>query len=454
MKKVLIANRGEIACRIIRSCQDLGYLTVAVYSEADASALHVQMADEAYLIGPPPVNQSYLNIDVIIEQAVRSNADLIHPGYGLLSENASFADKVRSAGLIWIGPSPKTISSMADKGKARDIAIKVGLPVLPGSPSLNVEDEALLIENAIDIGFPLLVKATGGGGGIGMRVAESLEDLSKIAKTVSTLAERTFGNNEVFLEKYVADARHVEVQIFGLGNGEAFHLLHRECSIQRRFQKVIEEAPAPNIPIEIEQNMLKSACELAKSQHYEGAGTVEFILDRNTNEFFFLEMNTRIQVEHPVTEMISNQDIVSLQLSFATGQDLNHPVSHNFEYSGHALECRLYAEKPEKNFLPSPGTLTRFRFPAETSQLRIDTGFKEGDTITPFYDPMIAKIIVVGENRDQAIEKMATALEKTQVSGISTNLEFLKKILSNTDFQTSNINTNFIDIHRQFLINS
>ena len=302
--------------------------------------------------------------------------------------------------------------------------------------------------------FPLLVKATGGGGGIGMRVAESLEDLSKIAKTVAALAERTFGNNEIFLEKYVADARHIEVQIFGLGNGEVLHLLHRECSIQRRFQKIIEEAPAPNIPIELEQNLLQSACELAKSQHYEGAGTVEFILDRNTNEFFFLEMNTRIQVEHPVTEMISNQDIVSLQLSFATGQNLNHLANHNFEYSGHALECRLYAEKPEKNFLPSPGTLTTFQFPAETRQLRIDTGFREGDTITPFYDPMIAKIIVVGENRDQAIEKMAIALEKTKVSGISTNLEFLKNILSNTDFQTANINTNFIDFHRQFLINS
>ncbi|MDC0158206.1 carbamoyl phosphate synthase [Rhodospirillaceae bacterium] len=454
MKKVLIANRGEIACRIIRTCKALGYSTVAIYSEADESALHVQMADEAYLIGPPPVNQSYLNSDMIIEKAILSGANLIHPGYGLLSENALFAQKVEAAGLLWVGPSSATMELMADKGKARSVAIEAGVPVLPGSLPIDPNDTSLLLNSATHIGLPLLVKATGGGGGIGMQVAESLEDLPKIAKSVSSLAARTFGNNEIFLERYIANARHIEVQVFGLGNGSVFHLLHRECSVQRRFQKIIEEAPAPNLPEDTERMMVQAACELAKSQHYTGAGTVEFILDRNTNEFFFLEMNTRIQVEHPVTEMISNQDIVALQLSLAEEQDLDDLVDHDFDYKGHSLECRLYAEKPERRFLPSPGPLTKFRFPAQTQNIRIDTGFKEGDVITPFYDPMIAKLIVADANRDNAIKLMRTALDQVEVEGISTNLQFLIQILDNRNFLNGNINTTFIDDHIEKLITS
>ena len=262
MKKVLIANRGEIACRIIRTCTALGYSTVAVYSEADKSALHVKMADESYLIGPPPVNQSYLNSDIIIEKAILSGANLIHPGYGLLSENALFAQKVEAAGLLWVGPTSTTIELMADKGKARSVAIEAGVPVLPGSFPIDPNDTSLLLESANNIGLPLLVKATGGGGGIGMQVAESLEDLPKIAKSVSSLAERTFGNNEIFLERYITNARHIEVQVFGLGNGSVFHLLHRECSIQRRFQKIIEEAPAPNLPKNTERMMAVSYTHL------------------------------------------------------------------------------------------------------------------------------------------------------------------------------------------------
>ena len=454
MKKVLIANRGEIACRIIRTCKALGYSTVAVYSEADESALHVQMADESYLIGPPPVNQSYLNSDMIIEKAILSGANLIHPGYGLLSENALFAQKVEAAGLLWVGPTSTTIELMADKGKARSVAIEAGVPVLTGSLPIDPNDTPLLLESATHIGLPLLVKATGGGGGIGMQVAESLEDLPKIAKSVSSLAERTFGNNEIFLERYIANARHIEVQVFGLGNGSVFHLLHRECSIQRRFQKIIEEAPAPNLPKGTERMMVQAACELAKSQHYAGAGTVEFVLDRNTNEFFFLEMNTRIQVEHPVTEMISNQDIVSLQLSLSEKQDMNHLIDHDFEYNGHSLECRLYAEKPKRRFLPSPGPLTRFRLPAPTQNIRIDTGFKEGDIITPFYDPMIAKLVVAAANRDEAVKLMRTTLDRVEVGGITTNLEFLIEILDSADFLSGNINTKFIDTNIERLTSS
>ena len=452
MDKVLIANRGEIACRIIRSCHALGYSSIAVYSEADATAQHVQMASESYLIGPAPIKESYLNIDIIIDIALKTKAKYIHPGYGFLSENASFAQQVQEAGLTWIGPAPKTISLMADKGRARNIAIKAGVPVLPGSEPINPNDSPSLRKAANKIGFPLLVKATGGGGGIGMRTVKSSEDLPKIAITVSALAERTFGDSGIFLERHVANARHIEVQIFGLGNGKVFHLLNRECSIQRRFQKVIEEAPAPGISEKTQLQMIKAACKLAENQQYAGAGTVEFILDRDTEDFFFLEMNTRIQVEHPVTEMISGQDIVALQLSLASGEDFENLLSHDLKFFGHSIECRLYAEKPAKNFLPSSGILNKFCIPDQTASLRIDTGFIQGDTITPFYDPMIAKIIVSAPNRVGAIEKMGKALNQIEVVGISTNLAFLKKIIAHQAFHSNNINTQFIDTYKSELI--
>jgi 3-methylcrotonyl-CoA carboxylase alpha subunit len=447
MSKVLIANRGEIACRIIRGCRRMGYSPVAVYSEADAEAQHVHLADEAYPIGPAPVRESYLKIDAILEVARLSGARFVHPGYGLLSENAGFAEAVMAAGLIWVGPPPASIIAMGDKGRARDLAIAADVPVLPGSPRLDLTDEPGLATAGERVGFPLLVKASGGGGGIGMRLVEKPEALAKTANAVSALAERTFGDGGVFLERYVARARHIEVQVFGLGDGRVFHLFDRECSIQRRFQKVIEEAPAPRMDDATRAAMIEAACRLAASQNYAGAGTIEFILDDVGGEFYFLEMNTRIQVEHPVTEMITGQDIVGLQLSLAAGEPLDRMAAMSPSMAGHAIECRLYAENPAKKFFPSPGTLERLGLPEESEGLRIDTGFVEGDTITPYYDPMIAKIITSGANRAEAVEVMRAALERIEVSGITTNLEFLKRVIEHPEFLAAEVDTRFIDRH-------
>ena len=451
MHKVLIANRGEIACRIIRCCQEQGFATVAIYSEVDATARHVQGADEAWPVGPAPVRESYLKIEAILDVARQSGARFVHPGYGLLAENAGFAAAVRQAGLIWVGPDAATIAAMADKGRARDLAIAIDVPVLPGSPRLDAGDADALAAAADQVGFPLLVKATGGGGGIGMRLVASAEGLLKTAQAVSALAERTFGDSGIFLERHVARARHIEVQVFGLGDGRVFHLFDRECSIQRRFQKVIEEAPAPGLPPETRAAMAEAARRLAASQDYAGAGTVEFILDDDTGRFFFLEMNTRIQVEHPVTEMITGHDIVALQLALAAGEPLDHWVDQTLTWTGHALECRLYAERPEKNFLPSPGTLDRFGLPDAAPGLRIDTGFVEGDTITPFYDPMIAKVITSGADRAAAVTAMQAALDRIEIAGIRTNLTFLKRVIRHPAFLAGTLDTRFIDRHKAVL---
>jgi 3-methylcrotonyl-CoA carboxylase alpha subunit len=447
MSKVLIANRGEIACRIIRACRRLGHAPVAVYSEADAGAQHVRLADEAYPIGPAPVRESYLNIDAILDAARRSGAHFVHPGYGLLSENAGFAEAVEAAGLIWVGPAPASIIAMGDKGRARELAIAADVPVLPGSPRLDLGDEQGLAEAGDRIGFPLLVKASGGGGGIGMRLVEKPEDLARTAKAVSALAERTFGDGGVFLERHVGRARHIEVQVFGLGDGRVFHLFDRECSIQRRFQKVIEEAPAPRLSEATRAEMTEAARRLAASQNYAGAGTIEFIVDDDGGGFYFLEMNTRIQVEHPVTEMITGQDIVGLQLSLAAGDSLDRIAEISPSLTGHAIECRLYAENPARKFLPSPGRLERFRLPEEADGPRIDTGFVEGDTVTPYYDPMIAKIITSGADRSEAVAAMAAALEEVEVEGIITNLEFLKRVVAHPEFVAAEVDTRFIDRH-------
>ena len=447
MPKVLIANRGEIACRIIRGCRRLGYSSAAVYSEADADAQHVRQADEAYLIGPAPVRDSYLKVEAIIEAALSSGACFVHPGYGLLSENAGFAEAVEAAGLIWVGPAPASIIAMGDKGRARDLAVAAGVPVLPGSPRLDLADEVGIAAAGDQVGFPLLVKASGGGGGIGMRLVEKAEDLAKTVKAVSALAERTFGDGGVFLERHVARARHIEVQVFGLGDGRVFHLFDRECSIQRRFQKVIEEAPAPRMPDMTRTAMTEAACRLAASQNYAGAGTIEFIVDDEGGGFYFLEMNTRIQVEHPVTEMITGQDIVGLQLSLAAGDSLDRIAEISPEMNGHSIECRLYAENPAKKFFPSPGSLERFQLPEESEGLRIDTGFVEGDTVTSFYDPMIAKIITAGIDREAAVAAMAAALDQVDVSGIVTNLAFLKRIIGHPEFIAAKVDTRFIDRH-------
>ena len=454
MNKVLIANRGEIACRIIRTCKSIGFPTVAVYSEADEKSQHVLLADEAYLIGSPPVQESYLNSKKIIEIAKRSKATILHPGYGLLAENGEFANDVETSGLIWVGPSPSTIAVMGDKGKAREIARQSSVPVLPGSPSITSSDFDSLPELSKRLEFPLLVKATGGGGGIGMRRVSDTARLYETAKSVSELAERLFGDASIFLEHHVENARHIEVQVFGLGDGRVFHLDDQECSVQRRFQKVIEEAPAPNIPASVRSEMADAACRLAASQNYSGAGTVEFILDVKNNSFYFLEMNTRIQVEHPTTEMISKQDIVYLQLMQAIGKIPEYLMDNPPYLSGHSIECRLYAEKPERNFIPSPGQLRVLRFPSPSNFIRIETGYIEGDKITSFYDPMIAKIITFAQDRDEAIQKMRSALEECQIDGISTNLSLLKSILKDPLFEEAKVNTTYLEQNKATLLSS
>ncbi|MFC4271338.1 acetyl-CoA carboxylase biotin carboxylase subunit [Sneathiella chungangensis] len=449
VEKLLIANRGEIACRIIRTCKKMGIKTVSVYSEADREALHVRIADEAYEIGPPPVNESYLDVRAILRVMQESGANAVHPGYGLLAENAAFARAVQEAGHLWIGPDPATIDAMGDKERARALAISLGVPVAPGSGRFQPSDDVDKKDIADKIGYPLLIKAAAGGGGIGMRAVSSAEELDAQIETTQKLAGRIFGDPSVFLERYVANARHVEVQIFGFGNGEGIHLFDRDCTIQRRFQKIIEEAPAPALPKDIRIRMQEAALILVRHQSYLGAGTVEFIYDCDRKDFYFLEMNTRIQVEHAVTEMVTGIDLVRWQIEAATGA-FTAARQEDFDLTGHALECRIYAERPEKNFMPSPGTLTCLQFPEQTDDLRIDTGVEQGDKITPYYDPMIAKIVASGPDRAAAISRMRTALSQTKIEGPGCNLAFLLMVLTDPDFEKVDITTNYIERrHRQ-----
>ncbi|HJO75659.1 MAG: biotin carboxylase N-terminal domain-containing protein [Rhodospirillales bacterium] len=444
ISKILIANRGEIACRIIRSCRDLGIATAAIYSEADAGSLHVTLADEAFAIGPPPAAKSYLDQDAILAALKSSGADAVHPGYGFLAENARFAAAVENSGRIWIGARPKTIEDMGDKERARDIAKASGVPVLPGSPRFRPGDLAGLTAAGESVGYPLLVKAAAGGGGIGMRLVETADTLQAQVETTQALAERSFGDGTVYLERLVARARHIEVQVFGFGDGGGVHFFDRDCSVQRRFQKVIEEAPAPDVPRNLRQEMHEAALRLVAHGNYRGAGTVEFIYDGSRQAFYFLEMNTRIQVEHAASEMITGQDLVNAQIALASG-NFTAPSQEDIIATGHAIECRIYAERPEKNFLPSPGNLTRFRLPDENSALRIDHGFREGDQITPYYDPMIAKVIVRGDDRKDAIERMLSALGEISVEGVSTNLTFLKQMLLDPVYRTDLPTTRYVE---------
>ena len=363
MNRVLIANRGEIACRVIRSCKALGLETVAVYSEADADALHVELADHAQPIGPASARESYLSMDAVLAAARAAQADAVHPGYGFLAENPRFAERVIADGLIWIGPRPKTIEDMGDKERARLLAKAAGVPVLPGSPRFGPHDVSGLEEEAERVGYPLLVKAAAGGGGIGMQRVDGPEKLAGVVDSTQKMAERAFGDGTVYLERLVPKARHVEIQVFGLGNGHAVHLFERECSIQRRFQKIIEESPAPGLTEQTRRRMAQAAAALAAQERYAGAGTVEFVVDAETGEFFFLEMNTRIQVEHPVTEMTTGIDLVDLQIRLARGDDLSGLTQESIAPRGAAIECRLYAENPARMFLPSPGKLATFRLP-------------------------------------------------------------------------------------------
>lgn len=451
MRKLLIANRGEIACRIMRSARRLGIATVAVYSEADSQALHARIADEAVAIGPSPAAHSYLDAGKLIAAAHATGADSVHPGYGFLSENADFADAVMAAGLIWVGPSPDTIRRMGDKQTARSTAAQAGVPVVPGSHRFKRGQLSGLSETAEAVGFPLLVKAAGGGGGIGMRLAESRENLEAIVQSVQDAAQKSFGNGDVYLERLLPKARHVEIQIFGFGDGTAIHLHERDCSLQRRYQKVIEEAPAPGLPADIRAAMAEAALSLCRATSYAGAGTVEFIVDATDFQFFFLEMNTRIQVEHPVTEAITGVDLVAMQLQLAYGIAATLPT-RSPPAKGHAVECRLYAENPAKMFFPSPGQLKTFRLPDESPDLRIESGYRQGDTVTPFYDPLIAKIVAHGPSRQAAIARAIAALHEVEVAGIITNRAFLLACLAHKSFAAGDVHTKFIDENKPELI--
>jgi len=451
LKKVLIANRGEIACRVIRACRKLGIASVAVYSDADASAPHVRQADESVHIGPSRSAQSYLDTEKILAAARATGADAVHPGYGFLSENAAFAAAVAGAGLTWVGPAPESIRDMGDKQNARELAIRAGVPVVPGSPRLSADDAQAWQAEAERIGFPLLVKAAAGGGGIGMRQVFESGQLAAAVQGTQSQAKSAFGCGDVFLEKFIPKARHVEVQVFGFG-GRAVHVYERDCSLQRRFQKVIEEAPAPGIAPQTRQAMQRAATALAESVGYRGAGTVEFILDVASGDFYFLEMNTRIQVEHPVTEMITGLDLVAMQLQYAAGE-LHGMEQADISSHGHAIECRLYAENPEKLFMPSPGVLSRFDFSAlDEGEARVETGYEQGGEITPFYDPMIAKVIVHGKDRSDAVARMLGALRKIRVEGPRTNLHFLEACLEHPGFAAQDVSTGFIAEHGAALL--
>ncbi|HEY9430258.1 MAG TPA: acetyl-CoA carboxylase biotin carboxylase subunit [Blastocatellia bacterium] len=439
-KKVLIANRGEIACRVIWACRELGIKTVAVHSEADRDALHVKFADEAWCIGPPPSAQSYLNIPQIIATAEIFNVDAIHPGYGFLSENPHFAEVCRECNITFIGPSPEVIRIMGDKSEAKRTMKAAGVPVTPGSEGL-IEDEETAIKEAGRIGYPVLIKATAGGGGRGMRVAYNQDELLNAYNTARAEAEAAFKNSGVYLEKYIANPRHIEIQVLGDNYGNVIHLGERECSIQRRHQKLIEESPSPAVSYELRQEMGRIAVDACKRIGYSNAGTIEFLLDED-GSFYFMEMNTRIQVEHPVTEMVTVSDLVASQIRIAAGEELNQ-TQDQLIFVGHAIECRVNAEDPV-TFTPSPGRITTLNLPSGAG-IRVDTAIYDGYFVPPHYDSLIAKVIVHSRSRERAIARMRRALESMVVEGIKTTIPLHLKILNDPDFIAGNISTRFMD---------
>ncbi len=437
---LLIANRGEIACRIIRTARDLGLRTIAVYSDADAGALHVSLADEAHPIGPSSAAESYLNIDAILAAAKASGAGAIHPGYGFLSENADFARAVEDAGLVFVGPSADSIEIMGDKAIAKAHMLDAGVPCVPGYQGAD-QAGATLLSHAQTIGVPLMVKAAAGGGGKGMRLVTDLDNLPEALTLARAEASAAFGNDTLILERAVQNARHIEIQVFADHNGNAIALGERDCSVQRRHQKVIEEAPAPSMTLNLRKRMEKAAIAAAQSVSYVGAGTVEFLLDENGEDFFFLEMNTRLQVEHPVTEMVTGLDLVALQLAVAQGENL--PASQeDVTLTGHAIEVRLYAEDPANGFLPSTGKIHKFK---TDNAIRIDTGVRSGDEVSPHYDPMLAKLIAYGDTRDEALRALTQALDNTAALGVTTNLPFLRDLLDHAEVQNGTATTSFLD---------
>ncbi|HVA97260.1 MAG TPA: acetyl-CoA carboxylase biotin carboxylase subunit [Bacteroidia bacterium] len=443
MKKILIANRGEIALRVMRSCKEMNIKTVAVFSEADRNAPFVRYADEAVCIGPPASSQSYLDGDKIIEVCKKLNVDGIHPGYGFLSENAAFAKKVNEAKIIFIGPSPEAMKIMGDKLSAKAAAKKYNIPMVPGSAgAIETIEEGKKI--AQETGFPVLIKASAGGGGKGMRIVEKSEDFEEQMKMAVSEAKSAFGNGSVFIERYVAGPRHIEIQVLGDNHGNIVHLFERECSIQRRHQKVIEEAPSSVLTEEIRKKMGECAVNVAKSCNYSGAGTVEFLLDENKN-FYFLEINTRLQVEHPVTESITGIDLVKEQIKIARGEKLSF-TQNDLKINGHAMEIRVYAEDPCNNFLPDIGKLIFYKAPQGIG-VRVDDGFEEGMDIPIYYDPMIAKLITFGKDRKEAIQRMIRAIEDYKISGVQTTLDFCKFVMKHEAFTSGNFDTHFVNKH-------
>jgi 3-methylcrotonyl-CoA carboxylase alpha subunit len=443
-RKILIANRGEIACRVIATARRLGIATVAIYSEADASARHAKLADEAWPIGPAPARQSYLVGEKIIEVARRSGAQAIHPGYGFLSENADFAMACAAAGVIFIGPPAAAIRAMGSKAESKTLMERSGVPLVPGYHG-RAQDLALLREAADDIGYPVLIKASAGGGGKGMRIVDSPKDFEAAVEGAKREALASFGDDRVLIEKYLTRPRHIEIQIFADSHGNTISLFERDCSIQRRHQKVLEEAPAPAMDPARRKNMGEAAVAAARAVGYVGAGTVEFIVEGDA--FYFMEMNTRLQVEHPVTEMVTGLDLVEWQLRVAWGEPL--PVrAESLSLHGHAIEARVYAEDPARDFLPAVGALTHLRQPREIpNRVRVDTGVAQGDQITPNYDPMIAKLIVWGEDRPAAVRQMAAALAEYEIVGVTTNLGLLRAIVAHPGFAAGELDTGFIARH-------
>ncbi|MBL8267963.1 acetyl/propionyl/methylcrotonyl-CoA carboxylase subunit alpha [Steroidobacter sp.] len=447
--KILIANRGEIACRVIATCRKLGIRTVAVYSEADAGARHVRLADEAYCVGPAASRESYLRIERIVEVCKQSGAQAVHPGYGFLSENENFAKACEENGIVFIGPPVKSIRAMGSKSAAKALMQEAKVPLVPGYHG-NDQDPALLQREADRIGYPVLIKASAGGGGKGMRVVNATDEFTAALASCQREARTSFGDDRVLIEKYLQQPRHIEIQVFADKAGHTISLNERDCSAQRRHQKVVEEAPAPSVDAKQRAAMGRAACDAARAVGYVGAGTVEFIADSQGN-FYFMEMNTRLQVEHPVTEMITGLDLVEWQLRVASGEDL--PLTQEqVPLNGHSIEVRIYAEEPEKGFLPSVGRLVYFKTPQPSAHVRLDTGVEQGDEITPHYDPMIAKLIVWDRTREAAIERMLGALADTHIVGVGQNVNFLSRLVGHRAFREGRVDTGLIERERAELI--
>lgn len=441
IKKLLVANRGEIAVRIIRASKELGIKTVAVYSEADRDSLHVQLADEAYCIGPAPSTESYLKIPNIISIATATGCDAIHPGYGFLAENADFAEICKEVNIKFIGPSAESIQKMGIKDIARQTMKEAGVPIVPGSDGV-LADEEEAVKIAEEIGYPVIIKATAGGGGRGIRVARNEEELRNGFKITQKEAETAFGNPGVYLEKFIEDFRHVEIQVLADQHGNVIHLGERDCSIQRRLQKLVEETPSPAITPEIRQKMGEASVTAAKAVNYEGAGTIEYIFDRQSQQFYFMEMNTRIQVEHPVTEMVTGVDLIKEQIKIANGDKLSFK-QEDINFNGWSIECRINAEDPFKNFMPQPGKVQNYLAPGGLG-VRVDSAVYPGYSIPPYYDSMVAKLITYGATREEAISRMKRALDEFMIDGVKTTIPFHLKLMEHEVFVDGDFNTNFL----------